>query len=534
MRPVGGPERTSSTAPRSVRGAAGLLVAILAVVLIAVPSPGRTQDPSIPAWRSAPRPPAGVTAPPCASPADLIKLDELYGEWQQASQRLQEAIAAADAAYHAMQLAQKDLEIAKLKHDYAERDVKRAERELKYWQEIADLEAQKPSFPYPAHKNPELAQRQAESAQKELASAQAELQKADADLKQAQDNLKAAIDRLGEAQSDGARAYAADQRAAKAFADELRALGAKKCPPPAPGANPPPPATQEKPPPKPNPPPGAGPAAPQPPAPAPTPAPCKTCADLDRQIAANQAKIDNLRRSNGSLSKTRPMTPAIQAAIRDDEQKIAALEKANADLRARKAECEKTCKPPAAATPPPGRTTSALPTPSPTTVGCAASGPPAEVLAAVNALRADPSGYAASLRGGDAAPSIAILRAAMPAPPLACDPRLAAAAQTHAADQGPRGLTGHTGSDGSTPMARMQRAGLFAMIVAEEISVEETTGAGAVRRLAIDATSPLKLHLKDLLNPSFAFVGIACGPNAAYRVMCVIDLASRPVARGGD
>ncbi|MFF5781455.1 CAP domain-containing protein [Streptomyces virginiae] len=43
--------------------------------------------------------------------------------------------------------------------------------------------------------------------------------------------------------------------------------------------------------------------------------------------------------------------------------------------------------------------------------------------------------------------------------PLTVDPRLAAAAQAHADDMAANGLTAHTGSDGSSDLARMEKAG---------------------------------------------------------------------------
>ncbi|MFD7785202.1 CAP domain-containing protein [Streptomyces nojiriensis] len=43
--------------------------------------------------------------------------------------------------------------------------------------------------------------------------------------------------------------------------------------------------------------------------------------------------------------------------------------------------------------------------------------------------------------------------------PLTVDPRLAAAAQAHADDMAANGLTAHTGSDGSSDLSRMEKAG---------------------------------------------------------------------------
>jgi hypothetical protein len=76
-------------------------------------------------------------------------------------------------------------------------------------------------------------------------------------------------------------------------------------------------------------------------------------------------------------------------------------------------------------------------------------------------------------------------------------------------------------------MKRVQAQGLYATIVAEEISLSQATAAGVVAQLIIDATSPNRQHRADLFDPQLQFGGVGCGPNAAFHVMCVIDLTGR-------
>ena len=62
------------------------------------------------------------------------------------------------------------------------------------------------------------------------------------------------------------------------------------------------------------------------------------------------------------------------------------------------------------------------------------------------------------------------LRAARSAPPLAFDARLNAAAATHSRDMSVQNRPWHFGSDGSSPLTRVQRVGYTGRLVGELIS----------------------------------------------------------------
>jgi uncharacterized protein YkwD len=158
----------------------------------------------------------------------------------------------------------------------------------------------------------------------------------------------------------------------------------------------------------------------------------------------------------------------------------------------------------------------------------------AAVIDELNSARSDPAGYANKLGGGSAsAEAVAFLKQEAPVPPLALIPGLAAAAIRHAADQGPRGLAGHIGSDGSTLAQRFGSAGVIAGISAEEISVGQATAGGVVRQLIIDATSPSRRHRRDVFDAALRFVGVGCGPHATFSEICVIDLAGALMGGAG-
>ena len=126
---------------------------------------------------------------------------------------------------------------------------------------------------------------------------------------------------------------------------------------------------------------------------------------------------------------------------------------------------------------------------------------------------------------GVAAPKDAVdaLAAQAPLPPLAAwplPPGLCKAAQDHTADLGPKGATGHTGSDGSSTSERVLRHCQWKETVGENLSFGEGTARGIVRQLFVDDAVPDRGHRKNILNPEFKCVGIAVGPHNLYNVMC--------------
>ncbi|WP_136443346.1 CAP domain-containing protein [Pacificoceanicola onchidii] len=94
--------------------------------------------------------------------------------------------------------------------------------------------------------------------------------------------------------------------------------------------------------------------------------------------------------------------------------------------------------------------------------------------------------------------SVNALRQAAGAPPLQLDARLTAAAATHARDMSVQNRPWHFGSDGSSPIDRVQRAGYQGRIVGENISETfeselETLGAWmedeATRKVILDPSA---------------------------------------------
>jgi uncharacterized protein YkwD len=157
------------------------------------------------------------------------------------------------------------------------------------------------------------------------------------------------------------------------------------------------------------------------------------------------------------------------------------------------------------------------------------------VLAEINWVRAHPAEYADQLR--EAPPTrateeaIDYLERRAPAGPLQFSPRLGTSAADHAYDEGAHAAFTHTGSDGSSAGERMHRAGVWAGMLAEEMSAGESSGAGVVRQLIIDEDVPSRGHRNDLMDPFLKLAGVGCASHPAYGVVCVIDLASSPPPR---
>lgn len=177
-----------------------------------------------------------------------------------------------------------------------------------------------------------------------------------------------------------------------------------------------------------------------------------------------------------------------------------------------------------------------------------------QVLAALNAARANPAAYADGLRryraffhanllrlpGIDADieteegvgvvdETIGFLGRQIPLHPVEGAPLFAASAADLVADQA-RGGTGHEGRDGATPAERVRRHG-GGGLVAEVIAYGAVDAADVVRQLIVDDGVADRGHRSIVYSPQLRFAGVACGPHPEYRTMCVIDLGLTPDGR---
>jgi uncharacterized protein YkwD len=102
---------------------------------------------------------------------------------------------------------------------------------------------------------------------------------------------------------------------------------------------------------------------------------------------------------------------------------------------------------------------------------------------------------------------------------------LSRAADDHVRDTGPRGITGHVGTRGSTLSNRVSRYGDWGAYIGEAISYGNDEAREIVIQLLVDDGVPSRGHRKILLQEEFSRVGVAVGAHKTYGAMCVIDFA---------
>jgi hypothetical protein len=118
-----------------------------------------------------------------------------------------------------------------------------------------------------------------------------------------------------------------------------------------------------------------------------------------------------------------------------------------------------------------------------------------------------------------------ILEATAPLPRMIVSRGMSLGAHDLVADHGPKGRTGHVGSDGSQSWDRVTRYGEWDAAVAENIAYGYETARELVIQLLVDDGVPDRVHRVNILDPVFRVVGVACGPHETYKVFCVVTYA---------
>jgi uncharacterized protein YkwD len=121
--------------------------------------------------------------------------------------------------------------------------------------------------------------------------------------------------------------------------------------------------------------------------------------------------------------------------------------------------------------------------------------------------------------------AIRFLRATKSFSPLTPSKGMSLGARDHVVDQGSSGTTQHKGGDGSQSWDRVNRYGAWEKTIGENIAYGSDKARSIVMFLIVDDGISNRGHRKNIFDPDFRVIGVACGPHPTYRTVCVITFA---------
>lgn len=120
-----------------------------------------------------------------------------------------------------------------------------------------------------------------------------------------------------------------------------------------------------------------------------------------------------------------------------------------------------------------------------------------------------------------------------PVQPLQWSEELATAAQDHCNDIGPRGLTGHVGSNGSQMDDRIERYGEWSGNIGENVVYDFEDALQAVIMWIVDDGVSNRGHRANLLGSQFKICGVGVGPHSDMTNISTVDYATTVIPKGG-
>jgi uncharacterized protein YkwD len=108
-------------------------------------------------------------------------------------------------------------------------------------------------------------------------------------------------------------------------------------------------------------------------------------------------------------------------------------------------------------------------------------------------------------------------------PPLVVAKGLCSAAKDHANDLASKGMSGHLGSDGSLPNARVDRYGNWEGAIGETIVYDLNPARQIVIALIIDDGTPNRGHRRNIFDPNYKVAGVSIVESPANGARCVVD-----------
>jgi uncharacterized protein YkwD len=120
---------------------------------------------------------------------------------------------------------------------------------------------------------------------------------------------------------------------------------------------------------------------------------------------------------------------------------------------------------------------------------------------------------------------INFLKKQSPLGELKLDDHLSRASQDHADDIGPKGITGHTGSDGSSADDRISRYLEWDVTIAENIDFGSTKASDIIISLIVDDGVPNRGHRQNIFNPSLKIIGVGLADHTEYEKCTVLNYA---------